>query len=268
MAAQVPLSPDSRRSDLDHLNLLAIFHFVGAGLGALGLLFLLGHYVILHTLLFAPGVWVTRHRPAPPPQARLILALFYGVLGSWFAASAAANLGSGFLLRARRGRTFSMIVAGCNCAHVPLGTILGVFTFTVLSRDSVKRLYLARAGAISPTGRRGAMDSGSPPPIAPPPPAAITGGGGDLTGGIIPYKNPRALAAYYLGVFGLIPGLGFIPAAFAVPFGIAGLRARARHPAVRGRIHAWIGIVLGSLAVGLQLLLAVVILLGTGRPGL
>ena len=27
---------------------------------------------------------------------------------------------------------------------------------------------------------------------------------GDATGGLIPYKNPKALAAYYCGVFGLI----------------------------------------------------------------
>jgi hypothetical protein len=37
--------------------------------------------------------------------------------------------------------------------------------------------------------------------------------GGDGTGGLIPYKNPKALLAYYFGVFSLIPVLG-------IPLGI------------------------------------------------
>jgi hypothetical protein len=35
-----PLPRDQRKIDADHLNLLAIFHFVGAGLAVLGILFL------------------------------------------------------------------------------------------------------------------------------------------------------------------------------------------------------------------------------------
>ena len=31
----------------------------------------------------------------------------------------------------------------------------------------------------------------------------------DATGGVIPYENPRALTAYYLAVFALIPCIGF-----------------------------------------------------------
>jgi hypothetical protein len=34
-----------------------------------------------------------------------------------------------------------MVVAGLNCAQMPLGTVLGVFTLMVLSRESVKSLY-------------------------------------------------------------------------------------------------------------------------------
>ena len=34
-----------------------------------------------------------------------------------------------------------MIVAGLNCVHIPLGTVLGVFTLVVLMRDSVRESY-------------------------------------------------------------------------------------------------------------------------------
>ena len=66
---------------------------------------------------------------------------------------------------------------------------------------------------------------------------------GDGTGGLIPYKNPAALAAYYLGLFSLFPVLGI----FAFVLGIAGLRARKRNPAIKGSVHAWIGIVMGGV---------------------
>jgi hypothetical protein len=71
--------------------------------------------------------------------------------------------------------------------------------------------------------------------------------GGDATGGLIPYKNPPALAAYYLGIVALIPLLGLPFGVLAVALGILGLRKRARQPEVKGSIHAWIGIVLGTL---------------------
>lgn len=61
--------------------------------------------------------------------------------------------------------------------------------------------------------------------------------------GIIPYKNPRALIAYYLGVFSIIPGLGI--AAFIL--GIQGLGYLKQHPEAKGAVHAWIGIIVGGL---------------------
>ncbi len=68
---------------------------------------------------------------------------------------------------------------------------------------------------------------------------------GDATGGLIPYKNPCALIAYYLGLFSLFPVIGLLLAIPAFVLGILGLRARNRNPAVRGSVHAWIGIVMG-----------------------
>ena len=66
---------------------------------------------------------------------------------------------------------------------------------------------------------------------------------------LIPYKNPKGLTAYYLGVFALIPCLGLLlgPAAFIL--GILGLRYSKQHPTAGGAGHAIAGIVLGTLVV-------------------
>jgi len=70
---------------------------------------------------------------------------------------------------------------------------------------------------------------------------------GDATGGVIPYKNLPALFAYYLGLFSLLPCIGLFLAIPALVLGIMGLRKRAANPAVKGSVHAWIGIVMGTI---------------------
>lgn len=73
-----------------------------------------------------------------------------------------------------------------------------------------------------------------------------SGGEGDATGGVIPYKNPKALIAYYLGIGSLlIFPLGFV----SVVLGIMGLVDRKKNPVIKGSVHAWIGIVLGTLSI-------------------
>ena len=79
----------------------------------------------------------------------------------------------------------------------------------------------------------------------PPPPPPV--GTGDATGGVIPYKNPAALIAYYCAIFSLIPCLGVLLGIPAVVLGIVGLAQRRKNPVIKGAVHAWIGIVLGGL---------------------
>lgn len=97
---------------------------------------------------------------------------------------------------------------------------------------------------------------GSPPPPFP----SARAQQGDATGGVIPYKNPHALTAYYLGIFGLIPIIGFFLAIPAFILGISGLKKRKRNPVIKGAIHAWIGIILGALSIGYHLLIVVAIM--------
>jgi hypothetical protein len=72
----------------------------------------------------------------------------------------------------------------------------------------------------------------------------------DSDGGIstlIPYKNPKALASYYCGVFSLIPVIGLPLGIVALVLGILGLRFRSAHPKAKGTAHAIVGMVLGLI---------------------
>ena len=93
---------------------------------------------------------------------------------------------------------------------------------------------------------------------------------GDATGGVIPYRNPPALLAYYLGLFSAFPCLGLPLGIAAVVLGIQGLKRRRLHPVVKGTVHAWIGIGCGGLAIlvwgGLAIAMIVALLAdGGGR---
>jgi hypothetical protein len=90
---------------------------------------------------------------------------------------------------------------------------------------------------------------------------------GDATGGIIPYKNPHALTSYYLGVFSIIPAIGFILGCVAVPLGISGLRKRKAMPQIRGAAHAWIGIIIGGISVVVHLGLVGLAVYGISQSG-
>lgn len=85
-------------------------------------------------------------------------------------------------------------------------------------------------------------------------PAETMPQGGDGTGGLIPYKNPKALIAYYLGIVSLLPILGFPFGVASIILGVGGLRARRSNPIIKGSVHALIGIVLGICGMPLHLL--------------
>ena len=84
---------------------------------------------------------------------------------------------------------------------------------------------------------------------------------GDATGGVIPYKNAPALIAYYAGVFSVIPV--FPIGLLALALGIVGLRARKRTPAIKGSMHAWIGIIVGGFFGVLWLVVTALILIAS-----
>ena len=139
------MNPEHRAViDAEHLRLLAIFHFVAAGLSLVGVLFSLLYLALFQVLLANPEVFAEAQQQQQGPPPEQVMMFFRGFLVSfviWFLVSAVGNLLSGMFMRTRRHRIFSMIVAGINCLHIPIGTTLGVFTFVVLGRDSVRKMY-------------------------------------------------------------------------------------------------------------------------------
>ncbi len=81
------------------------------------------------------------------------------------------------------------------------------------------------------------------------------------TGGLdslIPYNNGMALAAYYCGVFSLIPCLWGTLSILAIVFGFLGLKRSKMYPDSKGKGHSIAGIVLGSITILLGLASAIV----------
>ena len=87
----------------------------------------------------------------------------------------------------------------------------------------------------------------SAPPIgvASVPAEAVTGD--NAMAAVVPYKNPKALIAYYLAIFSLIPCVGLPLGIAALILGVGGLKVVRSHPNVHGQVHAWIGIILGAV---------------------
>ncbi|HEV2331240.1 MAG TPA: hypothetical protein VGY56_20860 [Verrucomicrobiae bacterium] len=127
------LPRDQQATDADHLNLLSIFHFVVAGLACLGILFLMAHFAVMHFVFTNQALWQDQKQAPPPAAIFNVLIVFYLIGGFWFVFSAILNVLSAVFLRMRKYRTFSFVVAGINCVHIPLGTVLGVFTIVVLT---------------------------------------------------------------------------------------------------------------------------------------
>jgi len=126
----------------EHLRLLAIFHYVVAGLATLFSLF-----PLLYTTIGGVFIFAARHgTPKPgeelPPE---FLGWIFVVLGSILflagLAMAVCILIAGRCLSRRRRYTFALIIACIECLFIPFGTILGVFTIIVLSRASVRGLF-------------------------------------------------------------------------------------------------------------------------------
>lgn len=132
----------TRKKDLEHLNLLAIFHFVYAGLTALVATFPLLHVFFGASMLLMP---VPESQNGPP--LALMGGMFVVIGATIFALGwlkAAAILYAGLCLKQIKRRTFCLVMAAICCAFTPLGTLLGVFTLVKLLNDDVKELFEAR----------------------------------------------------------------------------------------------------------------------------
>jgi hypothetical protein len=128
--------------DKEHLQLLAIFHYVFAGLAAL-----FSFFPLLYTTVGAMFIFAARHGTAKPGEdlPPEFLGWIFAVLGSLLflmgIAMAICILIAGRSLALRKRYSFALVLACIECLFVPFGTILGVFTIVVLSRESVRGLF-------------------------------------------------------------------------------------------------------------------------------
>src|SRR4029077_7311969 len=130
----------------EHLQLLAIFHYVVACLAAL-----FSFFPLLYTTVGAIFIFAARHGTAKPGEdlPPEFLGWIFVVLGSLLflmgIAMAICILIAGRPLELRKCYSFALVMSCIECLFIPFGTILGAFTIVVLSRESVRRLFSTTA---------------------------------------------------------------------------------------------------------------------------
>jgi len=132
--------------DQEHLRLLAIFHYVTAGMTALFSLFPIIHVIVGVALILGAGKTETHGGEPPPEFIGWILAIVGGSIIAIGWSLTGCILVAGRMLAKRRRHLFCLVVAGIECLLMPFGTVLGVFTIIVLMRDSVKTTFIAGDG--------------------------------------------------------------------------------------------------------------------------
>jgi hypothetical protein len=143
MAAVTDPPPTAREIiDNEHLRVLSIVHYIWGGLCALMSCILIIHFVIGLIIATAPQVFGGPGQ-GPPPFVGLLMSAFAGcfMLLGWLFGG--LTIYSGVCMKNRKHRTLSLVMAVVNCPSIPFGTAVGIFTLIVLSRESVKKLYIS-----------------------------------------------------------------------------------------------------------------------------
>jgi hypothetical protein len=148
--------------DEQHLKLLSIFHYIAGGLCALFSCVFILHFVIGVLALTKPELF----------EGDEALPAFFGwifvaagaipILVGWTIGS--LMIAAGRSLAKRTRYMFCFVIAAISCMFVPFGTVLGVFTIIVLSRESVRALFDNKMQTAQPFAQ-------TPPP--PPPPVDV-----------------------------------------------------------------------------------------------
>ncbi len=147
MSGMATAPPDPQQIiDREHLRLLAIFHYVVGGIEVLFSSFAIIHLIARNCddrrSTSSSNHPTARWRPDGFPH---FAGYFFATIGGFVLlfgwTIGGLTIYSGRCIQLRRRRLLSLIMAGINCAWIPFGTILGVFSFIVLARPSVQRMY-------------------------------------------------------------------------------------------------------------------------------
>jgi hypothetical protein len=92
------------------------------------------------SIILGTGLWGTGSN-APPIFMGWMFTLIgtFAVLTGW--TYSALNWYAARCIGRRQRKLFLLVLAGINCANIPLGLVLGIFTFSVLLGSSVAPLF-------------------------------------------------------------------------------------------------------------------------------
>ncbi|MCP3957185.1 MAG: hypothetical protein GY719_04975 [bacterium] len=126
----------------EHLKLLSWGYFVLGGFSVFASLFCL-IYVVMGIML--GSVAAIEEQAAEEGLAIMawMFALIGGFLFVFMAALGSLKLYAGVCIRKRQKRTLCQVAAAVSVLSIPFGTILGVLTFIVLERPTVKEEFAA-----------------------------------------------------------------------------------------------------------------------------
>jgi len=130
--------------DADHLRLLEIGFYISGVMTALRFLW----FIFMGVFFTVVGLtaFLSHHHghPGGGPPHILFFFIFVVVLGGITLFSlvfAVLEFYAGYCLKNRRHPVLIQIIAAFYCLSLPWGTVLGVSTFVVLSRPSVRVLF-------------------------------------------------------------------------------------------------------------------------------
>lgn len=131
--------------DESHLNGLAVAHYAVGGVLALFACLPLIHTFLGLALILGVGDMQASMAEGPGGPPPVWFGWLFFLMGFSFflggQALAVSVILSGRFLKQQRRYWFSFVVACIACAFMPFGTVLGVLTIIVLSRESVKVRY-------------------------------------------------------------------------------------------------------------------------------
>ena len=132
-------------SDLYHLELLSIFHYIYGGMK-----FLFGFFPLIYLVIGIIMLTVPEKHGGNEEFPKILFGGLFILFGLGFAVMtwvfAVMTIITGYKLGRRKSYMFCLVIACIECLSTPFGTILGVFTIVMLSRPSVKELFNPPAG--------------------------------------------------------------------------------------------------------------------------
>jgi hypothetical protein len=133
-------------SDRAYLNVLSILHYVWGGFTMLFSCFGIIYVVMGAVIMSGNSGFSASTGPAAAsaPSPMWFGSLFAGMGGCIVVVGwtfGILTIIAGRRIARHRSRVFTYVVAAINCMVFPFGTALGVFTFIMLTKSSVRAMY-------------------------------------------------------------------------------------------------------------------------------